>query len=148
MKSFLGWLLMSLGLIFVAKELDDILSGQSNDMVMGFVMAGILIAGGGALLRSARARAQLLRDRLELHQLEAGASRDSLVLQVARSAGGRVTAAEVAADTVLSYEMAAAELERLAGVGACRMVVSEAGVVVYHFPEFEDAAAKGRTYIS
>ena len=64
------------------------------------------------------------------------------ILRVARQLQGRVTAVEVAAETDIPLDQIKAELERLAVKHNCQMTVGEAGLVVYYFPEFENAHSK------
>ena len=54
LKSIIGWLLASFGLMALAIEIDHILQGTSEDMVLAFVLSGLFMAGGGALILSAR----------------------------------------------------------------------------------------------
>jgi hypothetical protein len=92
----------------------------------------IIFGGGGAALWYAAGRMGV-----------AGAGpRSTTVIRAAQKHAGRITAAEVVADTTLTFEEAKAELERLSKAGACEIVVGDAGILVYRFPEFENAANK------
>jgi hypothetical protein len=64
------------------------------------------------------------------------------VLRTARALNGRVTAAEVAAETGLSLQAVNGELARLERDGACTSLVGESGILVYLFAEFENPEAK------
>ena len=79
----------------------------------------------------------------ELGQLLAGAHIDTVIIQIARRAGGQVSAAQVAADTPLSFAECAQALDALCAAGACHLHVSDKGVKMYHFPEFGEGGAGG-----
>ncbi len=64
------------------------------------------------------------------------------VLKTARSLKGRVTVAEVAADTGLPMARVEAELRRMERSNVCGSLVGESGILVYLFAEFEDVDAK------
>ncbi len=64
------------------------------------------------------------------------------VLKTARSLKGRVTVAEVAADTGLPMARVDAELRRMERSNVCASLVGESGILVYLFAEFEDVDAK------
>lgn len=64
------------------------------------------------------------------------------ILRIAREHQGRITAAEVLAETQLELEEVKTTLDELTYAGTCQLVVGEKGTQVYYFPEFEDAATK------
>jgi hypothetical protein len=123
-------MLIAFALIGIATELDDAHENRSHNRGVGIAMV-IICAGAGAMLVRAARRAP------------AGAvPRASEIIRVAQKHGGRITAAEVAADTTIPFDEAKGELDRLAKAGACEVVVGDAGILVYRFPEFESAANK------
>jgi len=71
---------------------------------------------------------------------------EQVVLEAARANRGRVTAIEVATDGRLSHAEAESVLERLDRAGACRSLIAESGIMVYYFPEFENASAKSDVF--
>ncbi len=64
------------------------------------------------------------------------------ILRIARQHKGRITAAEVLAETTLDLEEVKRLLDELAYAGTCQLTVSERGTQVYFFAEFEDATSK------
>jgi hypothetical protein len=137
MRSFAGWFLVIFGLVGYASEIDNLRKGTSEHMAMGFVLATAFTLGGGALIRSAR-RAKLppeLRDAPVVAQLPAKSPRDieRAVLACAKQHDGRVTIAEVAAESDLSFTEAKAALEELSRAGACTVDVTDQGAFIYEF---------------
>jgi len=70
------------------------------------------------------------------------------ILRIVREHKGRVTAAEVLAETNLGIEEVRKTLDELTYAGACQLVVSDKGMQVYYFPEFEDETSKERDELS
>lgn len=66
----------------------------------------------------------------------------NMILRVAKANKGRITAAEVLADTTLTLETVTNTLDELTLAGTCQLVVGQKGTQVYYFPEFENDAAK------
>jgi hypothetical protein len=64
------------------------------------------------------------------------------ILRIARQHKGRITVAEVLAETTLELEEVKRLLDELAYAGTCQLTVSERGTQVYFFAEFENAASK------
>ncbi len=64
------------------------------------------------------------------------------ILRIAREHKGRITAAEVLAETALSLEVVRQTLDELTYAGTCQLIVGDRGMQIYYFPEFEDAASK------
>jgi hypothetical protein len=137
MRSIAGWFLVVFGLIGYGAEIDNLRKGTTENTAMGFVLATVFALGGGALIRSAR-RAKLppeLRDAPVVEQLPAKSPRDieRAVLACAKQHGGRVTIAEVAAGSDLSFTEAKAALEDLSRAGACTVDVTDQGAFIYEF---------------
>lgn len=136
MKSIIGWALAAFGVIGFGVEIDNLLKGTADHTVTGFIIAALFILGGLALIRSAR-RAKLppeLRDAPVVVRPALG-SRDieRAVLACAKQHGGRVTIAEVAAGSQLSFTEAKEVLEELSRAGACTVDVTENGAFIYEF---------------
>jgi hypothetical protein len=143
MRRIIGWVLVALGIIFLGAELDNLRAGKSEDIGIGVFMITALIGGGVLLLRSA-AR-QPVTVRLATGGAEAQEiPLETTVLRLAKQHKGRVTPVEIATDAGIPLETAKTELERLTSVGACQLEVSEAGMLVFRFPEFEDVTAKNQ----
>ena len=147
LKSIFGWFFAAFGLIGFAQEIDKVLAGTATRTVGGFAIAGVFLALGVWMIYSVRKGAKADMAAMAQARLGAAATADTLVLQVAVSQGGKVTPAEVAAHTPLSFSESKAELDKLADAGACRVNISSEGVVVYHFPEFESARAKEGSFV-
>lgn len=64
------------------------------------------------------------------------------ILRLAKQHKGRITAAEVLAETSLELEDVKKALDELAYAGTCQLIVGEKGTQVYYFAEFEDATSK------
>ncbi|MCY1014941.1 hypothetical protein [Pyxidicoccus sp. MSG2] len=137
MRSFAGWFLVIFGLVGYAAEIDNLRKGTTENTAVGFVLATACALGGAALIRAAR-RAKLppeLRERLDVEQLPARSPRDieKAVLACAQQHDGRVTIAEVAAESDLSFTEAKAALEELSRAGACTVDVTDQGAFIYEF---------------
>jgi hypothetical protein len=126
----LGSLMIAFALVGVAKACDDAREHKTQDQGVGIALI-LIFGGGGAGLWYAASRMGVARD-----------PGSTTAIRAAQKHAGRITAAEVAADTHLTFDEAKAELERLAKAGACEVVVGDAGILVYRFPEFENSANK------
>lgn len=125
-----GWLLGFMTLCMAGVYLDKTWKGDNADPVLMGVMISILGFSAFQLVRIGR---RGVKDR----QLQDGSghvqSPEHIVLRLARDRGGEVTAAQVAADSALSFDEAQAELDNLARKGACDVDATDEGVVVYRF---------------
>ncbi|GMU02476.1 hypothetical protein KH5H1_65960 [Corallococcus caeni] len=136
MKSITGGLLVAFGILGAGVEIDNLRTGTAEHTVTGFLLAILFILGGLALVRSAR-RAKLppelrdapavVRPTLDARDVERA------VLACAQEHGGRVTIAEVAAGSQLSFTEAKEVLEGLSRAGACSVDVTENGAFIYEF---------------
>lgn len=131
----LGWtMLVTSGLGFVG------VVSKPPDSPFGTAFILALIAGGGVGL--------VWRRGGEVAALPApvavanGLTLESAVLKTARALKGRVTVAEVAAESGLPMAQVEAELQRMEVHNVCTSLVGESGIIVYLFTEFEDAQAK------
>ncbi|WP_223640972.1 hypothetical protein [Corallococcus sp. EGB] len=133
MKSIIGGLLVAFGIVGFGSEIDNLRKGTAENTVTGFVLASLFVLGGLALIRSAR-RAKLPPELREAAR-PAMSARDieRTVLTCAQERGGRVTIAEVAASTQLSFTEAKEVLEGLSRSGACTVDVTENGAFIYEF---------------
>ena len=119
----LGFGLCAFGAVGFAVEIDGLVSGESEDLVVGLVLATVFVTSGVALLRRRRAS-----------PATPAADDEHVVLAVALARGGVVTASQIAAETTLSREVADEILMRLYVRDACLLEDIE-GVAVYRFPE-------------
>ncbi|RKH87899.1 hypothetical protein D7Y21_17010 [Corallococcus sp. AB045] len=136
MKSIIGWALAAFGVFGIGLEIDKLINGTADHTVAGIILGAVFVLGGLALVRSAR-RAKLppeLRDAPVVVRPSLD-SRDveRAVLACAQGHGGRVTIAEVATGTHLSFTEAKEVLEELSRAGACTMDVTENGAFIYEF---------------
>ncbi|RKG93319.1 hypothetical protein [Corallococcus terminator] len=137
MRSIAGWFLVILGLAGFGVEIDNLRRGTTDSTVLGLILATVFVLGGRELIRSAR-RAKLPAEPgevLTMAPLPAMSRRDieRAVLTCAKQHGGRVTIAEVAAESSLSFTEAKTVLEELQSAGACTVDVTEQGAFIYEF---------------
>lgn len=141
MKSIIGWALAAFGVIGFGIEIDKLISGTAEHTVSGLIIAAVFILGGLALVRSARL-AKLPPELRDAPVLARGArSIERAVLACAQGHDGRVTIAEVAAGTQLSFTEAKEVLEELSRAGACTVDVTENGAFIYTFSGLMPRAA-------
>ncbi|MCY1046858.1 hypothetical protein OV208_36475 [Corallococcus sp. bb12-1] len=137
MRSIAGWFIAVLGLTGFGVEIDNLRRGTTDSTVLGLILATVFVLGGRALIRSAR-RAKMPAEPGEepaVAPLPAMSRRDieRTVLTCAKQHGGRVTIAEVAAESSLSFTEAKTVLEELSRAGACTVDVTEQGAFIYEF---------------
>ena len=133
MKSIIGGLLAAFGIVGVGVELDHLREGTARSSVTGFLLAALFILGGLALIRSARRAKRPPGLRESARPALSGRDLERMVLTCAQARGGRVTIAEVAASTQLSFTEAKEVLEGLSRAGACTVDVTENGAFIYEF---------------
>ncbi len=130
LKIFVGWLMAVVGAFMVAVWVQTLVDGDPKNSVLTLFFCAAFAGGGVLLLRSGS------RDQRALGLTTPSgvqATPEKLVLQVAQRQGGTVTAAEVAADSPLSFDEAQQELDSLARKGACDVDATDQGAVVYRF---------------
>ena len=146
MKSIIGWALTVFGVFGIGSEIDKLINGTAEHTIAGIILGAAFILGGLALVRSAR-RAKLppeLRDAPVVRPALDSRGVERAVLACAQTHGGRVTIAEVAAGTQLSFSEAKEVLEELSRAGACTVDVTENGAFIYEFSGLMPrAASKG-----
>lgn len=97
-----------------------------STILLALIIGVAPVVGGVLLLQSTR------RHTTKSHM----DAMERTVLQLARAAGGELTAATVATSSTLSLEEAQQILQQLNLKGVNSMDVSDAGILVYRFPEF------------
>ncbi|NPC45775.1 hypothetical protein D7X99_06560 [Corallococcus sp. AB032C] len=136
MKSIIGWALAAFGVFGIGLEIDKLIEGKAEQTIAGLILGAVFILGGLALVRSSR-RAKLppeLRDApVAVRPLLDSRDVERAVLTCAKEHGGRVTIAEVAASSQLSFTEAKEVLEGLSRAGACTVDVTENGAFIYEF---------------
>jgi hypothetical protein len=140
-RRIVGWILVAIGIICLGAQVDDVRNGKTNDLGIGVVMITVMLGGGVLLLRSAS------RSPLTVRVAAPGMAAqevplETTVLRLAKQLQGRVTPVEIATEAGIGLDVAKTELERLMKAGACTLEVSESGMLLYRFAEFEDAHAK------
>jgi predicted transcriptional regulator len=136
MRRFFGWFLVIFGLCGFGVEIDELLSGTADKPVLGFILASIFVIGGGALLRGPRraaAPAGPVQAAVDQPAVLSPREVEQIVLACVKQHGGRVTIAEVAAETELTFTEAKKVLEELSRAGACTVDVTEQGAFIYEF---------------
>ena len=131
-----GWVLVTFGVLSGVTALAAAGGGAHAGAVFGLVVTGIFLGGGTLLLRSGEPM-KGAGPSLQLAGAVPGPSIEQRVLAAARRHRGHVTPVSAAADGDLTVDQAREELERLAKENACLMDVSDDGLVVFRFPEFE-----------
>jgi len=138
----LGWTLLVVGLLAMLGGFQELRQSPGPGTWGGLALTLLLAVAGAALLWAARRDALAgLPDPADEETLDPAAV-ELRLLEIVRSSGGRLTAAEASLEARLPFETVLARLERLADRGACGRLVTEDGVVVYRFAEFEHPAAK------
>lgn len=123
-----GWaaLLLPAGLGLVLYGIVERVSSDDWQEPLSIGVAVVAVgAVAGYLARRLDAAAQVARSR----------SDENRVLRLARQRGGRLTAFDAAVDSGLTAAEAELILRRLADGGFVEIEVSDAGVLVYRFPE-------------
>ena len=132
----LGWIMVALGLVGLAIEIEGLIDNTAEDPILGFALSAIFIAGGAAIVRSRRRRPSS-GPALGTGRSHDPASLEPGIFRLAEERSGRVTPVEVAAALGVPFDAAQTALEDLCERGACQTLVTEAGVTVYRFAEFE-----------
>ncbi|NOK36719.1 hypothetical protein [Corallococcus exercitus] len=135
MKNIIGWALAAFGVFGIGSEIDKLIKGTVDQTVAGLILGAVFVLAGLALIRSAR-RAKLppeLRDAPGVRAALDSRDVERIVLACAKQHGGRVTIAEVAASSQLSFTEAKEVLEGLSHAGACTVDVTENGAFIYAF---------------
>ena len=128
------------GLGFFAAALVFLPTDPIAVSILEVIVGSSLLVGGFDQLRKVVKSMPSKADPAALEATQVDAER--VILQVARAHSGRVTAAEVAADTALSYRDAAANLKQMVADGLCVEKVMEEGTSFFYFPEFASAQHK------
>ncbi len=128
------------GLGFFAAALVFLPSDPIAVSILEVIVGSSLLAGGLDQIRKIVKATPNAADTAALEATQVDAER--VILQVARAHAGRVTAAEVAADSALSYRDAAANLKQMVSDGLCVEKVMEEGTSFFYFPEFASAERK------
>lgn len=137
----LGWVLIAFGALPAMAAIGLTSTGNYGSAIFGLVMTSIFVGGGALLLRSGE-RMKGAGPGLEPAGAVPGPSIEQRVLAAARRHRGHLTPVSAAADGDLTVDQAREELERLAKENACLMDVSDDGLVVFRFPEFETTETK------
>ena len=132
----LGWIMVALGLVGLATEVQDLIDNTSEGPIVGLALSVIFIAGGVAIVRS-RGRRPSPGPALGTGRSHDPATLEPAIFRLASERAGRVTPVEVAAALAVPFDAAQNGLESLCERGACQVLVTEAGVTVYRFAEFE-----------
>lgn len=121
--------IVPIGLGLMLYGLFQILSSNAPGDHFDFFAVGVTQVIFGSLLwilaKKLDAAAHLVRYRRQQNR----------VVRLARQRGGRLTVTETAADTGLTVEEAAEILKRLADGGFVEVEITDAGLIVYRFPE-------------
>lgn len=131
----LGVLVALFSLFLVVTSVSELVSGGGTTETS--VLIGLLVFfSGTSLLGAWFARKMLRKPGRSAFEIE------QAVLALAAAHGGRLTLAEVSTGCRLSVADARDALQRLCGQGVADLHMTDAGVEVYAFEGFIDAAAK------
>jgi len=132
----LGWIMVSLGLLALAVEVQALVDGSADDLIVSLAFSTIFIVGGLAIVRS-RIDKPGVGPALGTRRTFDTASLEPGIFRLAQERSGRVTPVEVAAALGVPFDASQDALDDLEERGACHVLVTEAGVTVYRFAEFE-----------
>ncbi len=132
----IGVLVALLSLFLVATSVSDLMAGGNAKTEPSVLIGMVVFFSGTSLLGAWFARRMLRKSRRSAFEIE------QAVLTLAAAHGGRLTLAEVSTGCRLSVADARAALQRLCGQGVADLHMTDAGVEVYAFAGFLDAAAK------
>ena len=133
-----GWLTAAFGAFASLMVLTNLSTQSASDATIRFLASAALGAAGVVIARRARRGTSKIDAQLAEQE----------ILRVARAHDGRITAAEVAAESAVPLAQAGEMLEALSGKGACRMSVAEAGILVFEFPELQSPAQTDESHAS
>jgi hypothetical protein len=139
-----GWTSLVVGGLALAGGIGELAQGTadtSGTWAALVACVAMVVWGGYLLLGARRDRLAGLPDPADEPAVDL-ADAELRVLDLARREAGRLTAAEASVGARLPFETVRGILERLADREACRRTVTEDGVVVYRFFEFEDPTRK------
>ncbi len=139
MLKAMAWILVFMGVVVSGVELQQMVDGDGDNVVFGFVLATFFLGSGILLLRRI-ARRQRLRGAGD--QAAADLPLDARIFRMAQQSAGRITAVEVSAAIGVPFETASEALASLEERRACQLLITDDGVSVYRFPEFETASSK------
>ena len=129
LKQIVGWLVIIPSVPFVFLSLMDLWQGDATtepSVLVGMaVFFGLVSAAGLRLILSGRATPHV--------DPEVATQHEAAALRLAVSADGTLGPAELAAQGGMSFADAKLALDRLCKQGACEVVVTDQGAVLYRF---------------
>ena len=131
--SAFGWVTAAFGAFAALMVLGSLPQQTPSEAAIRFAASAALALAGVVIAR----RARRVAPQIDAHEAE------RQILRAARAHNGRLTATEVAAETPVPLAQATDMLEALSRRGACRMSIAEAGILVFDFPELEQAERDG-----
>ncbi len=126
-----GVLFLVLALVLAGSMGAVVVEGAAAEALGYGFLSLLTFAAAGSLLLPLFRHAQTLEHERSPRELPIN------VFEVAQARGGRLTAAELAANFGVGYERARHALQALVDDGACDTLVTRSGAVVYRFPELE-----------
>lgn len=133
----LGIMMIAVGMVGVGEIIEGVADGGTyGALFMCWGVGGYALAGSRRMLKEAREGSSAALGPGEASDPE------SMVLKLAAAGGGRVTIAEVAAQTPLSVDEATQAVATLSRRGMAEAIVIEGGVVVYEFKGLLSLEAK------
>ena len=128
---------LAFGLVLLAGSWTALILATLVGGITGLLLAlgAIPLTIGLAVLTASRTGRTPTRSQIEDVPLS------TKCIRLAQRCGGDLTVNQTAAALGLPYESSEAELDNLARKGACALIVSDDGVVIYRFTEFRGGHA-------
>ncbi len=131
MRSFFGWAIGLVSLVFVAAAVGDLVKGSAK--TPPGVLVGLLLFFLGTAYAGYRLARGSSKDKAEV-AAERAAFEEQALLKAAEKNGGRLTLAEAIALSGLSLARCKAVLERFSASGVAELDFDPESNVVYRFP--------------
>lgn len=127
-----GWTLLVFAVTAVAVvETDSLLSNISNNRLVGYITAIVLFIAGSVLVVSSFIIRSKNRNKKDNFDFFAILSKYS----------GQITPEEFSIETGLDAGQSRKRLDEMHRSGVCKMFVTESGIIIYHFSEFDSRNA-------
>lgn len=124
----IGWILLVLSItIFSVIQADLLLLDISYDKITGYILAGVTCFLGVSFIVTAF----ILVKRSKKQDIEIN------LYEILNKYFGQITPLDLSNETGLEIESSKKRLEKMYTLGVCKRYITESGVIIYNFPEFE-----------
>ena len=128
MLQITGWTLLVFSVTALAVvETDSLLSKISYNKILGYIAAATLfLAGGIAIIASfiIQKRNKKNKDCID-------------IFKILTKYSGQITPSEFSVETGLDFNESRKKLDDMYKNGVCKIHVTESGILIYYFPDFE-----------